>query len=113
MPRPPVKAQSLADLLADLIRGGDPAPGQWLPSERQLADMHGAGRSTVRQAIQLLVDAGLVERHDGSGVRVRAVEVGPVPPGDVHSELKAIRSELREMHELLRTMTERDVPPTS
>jgi GntR family transcriptional regulator len=108
MAKPPVKAQQLAEQLGDLIRSGEYQPGQWLPSERQLVETYGAVRSTVRQAIQMLADAGLVERQEGAGARVLAVPAAPVlDAAAVHGELTAIRAELQEMNARLRALEER------
>lgn len=76
MPRPPTKAQAIADAVAKRIETGDLAPGSWLPSERQLAQAHGADRSTVRRALRLLEQRGLVVPHRGLGAKIR--EAGPV-----------------------------------
>jgi len=44
--------------------------GQWLPSEQALAERFEVNRHTLRRAIDELVDAGMVERRHGRGVRV-------------------------------------------
>jgi GntR family transcriptional regulator, phosphonate transport system regulatory protein len=46
------------------------APGDYLPSEGELASRFGVNRHTLRRAIDELVDAGLVERRHGRGVLV-------------------------------------------
>lgn len=46
------------------------APGQWLPSESQLARRFGVNRHTVRRALDELVTHGLVTRHQGLGTLV-------------------------------------------
>jgi GntR family transcriptional regulator len=63
--------QQLAELLSRDIAGGGLAPGTRLPSEPELARRHRIGRPTVRQATELLVQRGLVERRRGSGTFVR------------------------------------------
>lgn len=62
--------RQLADLLTAGIRAGKFAPGSRIPSEHQLAAMHGLGRPTIRQAIDLLVRKGLLTRRRGSGTYV-------------------------------------------
>lgn len=64
--------QQLAELLSREISGGRLGPGARLPSEPALSRRHGIGRPTVRQATELLVRRGLVERRRGSGTFVRA-----------------------------------------
>jgi DNA-binding FadR family transcriptional regulator len=56
-------------LLRDIIRG-ELAPGSRLPAERQLAEVFGATRNTVREAIRKLEQARLVRVRHGQGVTV-------------------------------------------
>lgn len=49
--------------------------GQRLPSERDLCDTFDVSRMTVRQAITLLVDEGILERKPGSGTFVASSRV--------------------------------------
>ncbi len=51
----------------DLLRSGDILPGERLPNERKLAEMKGASRTQVRDALLMLQKEGLVERKIGSG----------------------------------------------
>ena len=101
MAKPPVKAQQLADLLAERIRAGELAAGEWLPSERQLAESHDVGRSTARQAVQILADNGMVESVSGSGARVKAsqndAQPGAIGAAEMHGALEAIHEELRQI----------------
>jgi GntR family transcriptional regulator len=63
--------QQLAQLLTERIEAGAFAPGARLPSEPELSRTHQIGRPTVRQATELLVQRGLIERRRGSGTYVR------------------------------------------
>src|SRR6188472_773057 len=63
--------QQLAELLGREIASGALEPGGRLPSEPELARRHRIGRPTVRQATELLVQRGLIERRRGSGTFVR------------------------------------------
>ena len=49
--------------------------GQRLPSERDLCETFDVSRMTVRQAITLLVDEGILERKPGSGTFVASSRV--------------------------------------
>lgn len=60
------KYEKLAKLLSQRLRGGD-YDMQGLPSERALAAEFGVARVTVRSALQLLDDQGLVWRRERSG----------------------------------------------
>jgi GntR family transcriptional regulator len=64
--------QQLAELLSREIVSGEREPGARLPSEPELSRQHRIGRPTVRQATELLVQRGLVERRRGSGTFVRS-----------------------------------------
>ena len=96
MARPPVKAQELADQLAAQIQSGDLKVGSWLPAERQLAESYGVGRSTARQAAQILAEAGLVELVSGSGARVRGGDPEPAE-ADLREELRVVHRRLAEL----------------
>lgn len=59
--------RQIAESIAAQIRAGDLQIGDRLPSERQLADELGVSRVTVRQALSLLEEQGLIERLPGIG----------------------------------------------
>ncbi|MFF4385780.1 GntR family transcriptional regulator [Streptomyces sp. NPDC001552] len=63
------QARQLADLLRRQILVGG-YPDGVLPLEGELADSYGAGRNTVRQALDLLRGERLVERRPGVGTVV-------------------------------------------
>jgi GntR family transcriptional regulator len=53
--------------LRERISGGQWPPGSPLPAQRELADEFGVSIMTLRQALQLLTDEGLIETRHGSG----------------------------------------------
>jgi GntR family transcriptional regulator len=61
----------LAAILRRQIEAGELAPGQLLPSEGQLQQEHEVGRSTVRRALGILRDEGLVVTITARGTFVR------------------------------------------
>ena len=63
----------LAEQLFEQIRGGTYPPGSKIPSEHELAERHGIGRPTVRQATDALIQRGVLVRKRGSGTYVRSV----------------------------------------
>src|SRR5438128_5858138 len=52
------------------IRSGDFAPGERLPSERELVETFGVSRVSVREAIRSLEALGLVRVYQGRGAFV-------------------------------------------
>lgn len=67
----------VTDQLRTEIREGRWAVGTRIPTEPELTELTGVGRNTVREAVQALVHAGVLERRQGSGTFVIATsEVG-------------------------------------
>lgn len=56
-----------------LIASGDVGVGERLPSERELRECLGVGRSTIREALRALEALGLIEIRQGQGAYVRRV----------------------------------------
>lgn len=63
--------QQLRDTFAAKITERVWRPGDQLPSELELAKEYSVSLGTVRRAIELLVDGGLLERAQGKGTFVR------------------------------------------
>jgi len=57
------------------IESGKWAVGERIPSERQLSQDFDVSRMTLRQAIQTLVDEGILQRQVGSGTYVSSSKV--------------------------------------
>ncbi|MFN0106675.1 MAG: transcriptional regulator NanR [Bryobacteraceae bacterium] len=70
----PIVRRKLADEVRDrllaLIRSGELNPGDRLPSERDLMERFAVGRPAIREALQSLGSAGLIEIHHGERARV-------------------------------------------
>jgi GntR family transcriptional regulator of arabinose operon len=66
------KYEILMDFLRSEIEGGRIAPGGRIPSENALAASFSISRFTVRRAVELLTNEGLLEKRRGSGTFVRA-----------------------------------------
>lgn len=62
----------VAEELKEKIMTGGLAPGEMILSESQLAELYGISRTTVRQGIGLLVDAGYLYSVPGKGYFVAA-----------------------------------------
>lgn len=90
---PPVRDQ-LADHIRQAIASRDLAPGERIPSEPTIATAVGVDRSTVRYALGLLVNEGLLQRSQGKPTIV-------TPPPHVrimstqryHDELARLRAD--------------------
>jgi DNA-binding FadR family transcriptional regulator len=64
--------EQVADALRESISGGALSEGDRLPSETRLAQQAGVSRSTVREALRMLQEAGLIERASPKVMVVRA-----------------------------------------
>ena len=70
----PIQKRKLADdvreRLMEMIESGELAPGDVLPSERELMEGLGVGRPAIREAMQALERAGLIQIRHGERARV-------------------------------------------
>ncbi|MGH7101419.1 MAG: FadR/GntR family transcriptional regulator, partial [Acetobacteraceae bacterium] len=64
-------AREVVNAIARLIMERVWAPGEHIPSEKELAARFGVGRSTIREAIQSLVTMGVVSIRPGEGSFIR------------------------------------------
>lgn len=75
-----IRQERLSDVIARELEGmimeGVIAPGDRLPPERELAQEFSVSRPSLRQALQKLETAGLVETRHGGGTYVRDA-IGP------------------------------------
>jgi GntR family transcriptional regulator len=62
--------RQIADDLQRKIESGELAPGDQLPTEAELRDVHDASRNTVRDAMKWLISRGLIETRPGQGTFV-------------------------------------------
>ena len=60
----------LAQALRDRILLGEWAPGELIPAESTLAQSYGVALGTIRQALSLLVEDGVLQRRHGKGTFV-------------------------------------------
>lgn len=66
----PLYHQVLTDMRRR-IQSGTWKPGQRIPSELELCTLYGTSRITIRQAVQVLVEEGLLRRERGKGTFVK------------------------------------------
>lgn len=76
--REPVATQ-VARKLVEYLLSGAVEPGARMPSERQLAEAFGVGRSAMREAIKALSLIGLVEVRQGDGTYLRKADSALLP----------------------------------
>jgi DNA-binding FadR family transcriptional regulator len=91
--RPSPLVEQATEHLREQILGGRWPVGTRLPGETALAASLGVGRSTVREAVRALAEAGLVKSRQGAGVFVISTE----PQEDFRARLR--RAALAEVYE--------------
>lgn len=73
----PIKPKKVSTQIAEQIRSsilaGEFAPGDKLPPERELAEMFGVSRPSVREALNVLASSGLVLSYQGGGTVVMSL----------------------------------------
>lgn len=69
----------LYEVLRERISTGEYGVGDQIPTEREIESLFGVSRITIRHALRLLQEQGLVERMPGKGTFVRASRPRKVP----------------------------------
>ena len=97
-----IQKKSLADMIAETLKQqiteGTYRVGDKLPTEPELMKTFGVGRSSVREAVKLLVNKGVVRVQQGSGTFVAV----PSNNDDVNIKMStADRTELDEVRKIL------------
>lgn len=73
----PIKPKKISSQIADQIRSsilaGEFTPGEKLPPERELAEMFGVSRPSVREALNILTSSGLIMSYQGGGTVVKSL----------------------------------------
>jgi GntR family transcriptional repressor for pyruvate dehydrogenase complex len=93
----------VASQLQRLIADGRVKPGDRLPPERELAEIFGVSRTSVRDAIRVLEMQGLVEPRQGEGTLVRQYPVDGVITtlADALAASKDFTADLFDMRRIL------------
>lgn len=87
---------TLLTQLRQQILSGRLAPGDGLPTEREIGEAFGVGRTTVREALQGLQVSGFVRRE---GKRLVVVDKGALNPEDVDAAASGARLSVTEVFE--------------
>ncbi|GAB3338649.1 GntR family transcriptional regulator [Larkinella ripae] len=98
-----IKRESLADVVVNKLQqqilSGRYSIGAKLPSEPELMQQLGVGRSTIREAIRILANKGLIRVQQGLGTFVQAQQNSVEP---FHQSLsRAEGDEVNEVRQLL------------
>ncbi|HEY2056466.1 MAG TPA: FCD domain-containing protein [Solirubrobacterales bacterium] len=95
--------EQLAGLLRERITSGDLRVGDRLPSESALAEQAGVSRSTVREALRILEQGGLVER---ASPRIMVVADRSEDPGfrELRRALRQHNVTFHHLHEAMMTL---------
>ncbi len=93
----------VASQIYRLIEDGRLKPGDRLPPERDMAEMFGVSRTSVRDAIRVLEMRGLVEPRHGEGTVVRQVPIDAIvsPLADALTASKGLVADLFDMRKML------------
>lgn len=86
-----------------LIADGRLKPGDRLPPERELAEVFGVSRTSVRDAIRVLETQGLLESRHGDGTVVREIPIDAIvnPLADALAAGKDLTADLFDMRKML------------
>ncbi|NNE96010.1 MAG: GntR family transcriptional regulator, partial [Acidimicrobiales bacterium] len=86
-----IRYQQISDSLRERLGAGEFDAGQVLPSEAQLRERYDASRVTIRKALEVLRNEGLVESRQGFGWMATAVPVAQPLTGltTIESQLEA------------------------
>jgi len=71
--RPKKVSAQIAEQIRSSILAGEFSPGDKLPPERELVEMFGVSRPSVREALNILTSSGLVMSYQGGGTIVRSL----------------------------------------
>jgi DNA-binding FadR family transcriptional regulator len=66
--------ERIVEHYAGLIRVGEMKPGDWLPTQAQIAHAWQCSLTPVKHAMYELEHAGLIENYQGKGARVTQQE---------------------------------------
>jgi GntR family transcriptional repressor for pyruvate dehydrogenase complex len=96
-------AQSIADQILEMIHAGVLKPNDKLPSERELMEKLHVGRSSVREAIQILATLNVISVIPGYGTIVKEPQPGDILRAEVLGRLigNTMARELLEAREMI------------
>ena len=93
----------IVNQIRGLISEGRIKPGDRLPPERELAELFDASRNSVRDAMRVLEQMGLIESRQGDGTYVRSVSAERLAEPLALMLLQS-RTQMRELWEVRRVL---------
>lgn len=105
--RPKKISSQIAEQIKSSILAGEFNPGEKLPPERELAEMFGVSRPPVREALNILASAGMVESFQGGGTVVKSlVEIkGGSPLSEMIKDVQERALDVIEVRKCMETWT--------
>ncbi len=104
IPKSPSIPQVVLEEIQKLIAGGQIRPGDSLPSELELAERFGVGRSSIREAMRVLHLLGVVEVIQGKGTFVREPGILPLVVDWSRISQMGITSEVMEARQFMEVL---------
>lgn len=102
-----IKLQKVTDEIAEQLRtlivNGKLPPGEKLPPERTLAEMLGVGRSSLREAVNILQTQGFVESRKRKGIFVCSLG-SSIVADPLHQVLESDKDKLLQLYEIRKDM---------
>ena len=80
-------AEQIEEQIYEYVTQRGLSPGERLPNEFEMANMFGVGRSTVREAVKILVSRGVLETKRGSGTYVREIMPKDLDPLNLRDKI--------------------------
>jgi GntR family transcriptional repressor for pyruvate dehydrogenase complex len=93
--------------IIDRLNDGLLAEGEFLPSERTLAQVMGVSRRTIREAVRILAEAGVVDVLPGSAGGIRVVSIWVPAELSVKGSVAPTADKVFEVLEARRTLEPR------
>lgn len=101
--RQPRLSDKVAGMLLEAIATRGLAPGDRLPSERELGEQFGVSRTVIREAIRALAAKGVIEARSGSGLRIAQVRAATVSES-IGLFLRSSRFDYSKIHEVRKSL---------
>ena len=106
----------IADQLRAAINDGTHAPGDKLPSARELKDQFGVSITTVQNAFNVLSSEGLTYAVPGRGTFVLSDDADPPTHGPspeytaLRTQIQAVADEVRELRQTVDDLIQSQAP---